>query len=178
MSEELRNSTGAINSVSNITKHKKELLEFLGDSRDILSTSDEDVEDVSMFALERHLEDFLVKNWDNTILARDYDIYEDDEVFGQQFQTDTGPIDILAISKDHKELLVIELKKGKASDTVVGQVQRYMGYIKSEFLESDQTVKGIIIALEDDLSIKRALSVANDIKFYRYKVNFELLEVT
>lgn len=178
MSEELRNSTGAINSVSNITKHKKELLEFLGDSRDILSTSDEDVEDVSMFALERHLEDFLVKNWDNTILAKDYDIYEDDEVFGQQFQTDTGPIDILAISKDHKELLVIELKKGKASDTVVGQVQRYMGYIKSEFLESDQTVKGIIIALEDDLSIKRALSVANDIKFYRYKVNFELLEVS
>ena len=178
MSEELKNSTGAINSVSNITKHRKELLEFLGGSKEILSTSDEDVEDVSMFALERHLEDFLVKNWDNTILAKDYDIYEDDEVFGQQFQTDTGPIDILAISKDHKELLVIELKKGKASDTVVGQVQRYMGYIKSDFLEPDQNVKGIIIALEDDLSIKRALSVANDIKFYRYKVNFELQEVS
>lgn len=178
MSEELKNSTGAINSVSNITKHRKELLEFLGGSQEVLSTSDEDVEDVSMFALERHLEDFLVKNWENTILAKDYDIYEDDEVFGQQFQTDTGPIDILAISKDHKELLVIELKKGKASDTVVGQVQRYMGYIKSDFLEPDQNVKGIIIALEDDLSIKRALSVANDIKFYRYKVNFELQEVS
>ena len=178
MSEELKSSTGAINSVSNITKHRKELLEFLGGPKDVLSTSDEDVEDVSMFALERHLEDFLVKNWDNTILAKDYDIYEDDEVFGQQFQTDTGPIDILAISKDHKELLVIELKKGKASDTVVGQVQRYMGYIKSDFLEPDQNVKGIIIALEDDLSIKRALSVANDIKFYRYKVNFELQEVS
>lgn len=178
MSEELKNSTGAINSVSNITKHRKELLEFLGGSKEVLSTSEEDVEDVSMFALERHLEDFLVKNWDNTILAKEYDIYEDDEVFGQQFQTDTGPIDILAISKDHKELLVIELKKGKASDKVVGQVQRYMGYIKSDFLESDQNVKGIIIALEDDLSIKRALSVANDIKFYRYKVNFELQEVS
>ena len=103
------------------------------------------------------------------------DIYEDDEVFGQQFNTDTGPIDILAISKDRKELLVIELKKGKASDTVVGQVQRYMGYIKDEFLEGDQTVKGVIIALEDDLRIKRALSVTSDIAFYRYKVSFQLI---
>ena len=96
-------------------------------------------------------------------------------VFGQQFQTDTVPIDILAISKDKKELLVIELKKGKASDTVVGQIQRYMGYIKNEFLEEGQTVKGVIIALEDSIKIQRALSVTKDIDFYRYKVNFELI---
>ena len=69
-------------------------------------------------------------------------------------------------SKDKKELLVIELKKGKASDAVVGQIQRYMGYINSEFLEEGQVVKGAIIALEDDLRIKRALSVTKDIDFY------------
>ena len=78
-------------------------------------------------------------------------------------------------SKDKKELLVIELKKGKASDAVVGQIQRYMGYINSEFLEEGQVVKGAIIALEDDLRIKRALSVTKDIDFYRYKVHFELI---
>ena len=94
---------------------------------------------------------------------------------GQQFPTDTGRIDILAISKDKKELLVIELKKGRASDSVVGQIQRYMGYIKSEFLETDQKVRGIIIALEEDLKLKRALSVTTDIEFYRYKINFELI---
>jgi len=37
-------------------------------------------------------------------------------------------IDILAVSKDQKELLVVELKKGRASDVVVGQIQRYMGF--------------------------------------------------
>lgn len=50
-----------------------------------------------------------------------------------------------------------------------------MGYIKDEFLESEQTVKGVIIALEDDLRIKRALSVTSGIDFYRYKVSFELI---
>jgi len=175
MSDDLRNSTGAINSVSNITKHSVELETFIGENMNTLISNNEDVEDASMFALERHLEEFLIENWENTELSKNYDIYQDEEVFGEQFQTDTGPIDILAISKDKKELLVIELKKGKASDAVVGQIQRYMGYINSEFLEEGQVVKGAIIALEDDLRIKRALSVTKDIDFYRYKVHFELI---
>ena len=175
MSEELRNSTGAINSVSKITKYSSELNDFIDNAGISIVSNNEEIEDASMFALERHLEDFLVENWNNTELSKNYNIYEDDEVFGQQFQTDTGPIDILAISKDKKELLVIELKKGKASDTVVGQIQRYMGYIKNEFLEEGQTVKGVIIALEDSIKIQRALSVTKDIEFYRYKVNFELI---
>ena len=175
MSDDLRNSTGAINSVSNITKHSVELETFIGENMNTLISNNEDVEDASMFALERHLEEFLIENWENTELSKNYDIYQDEEVFGEQFQTDTGPIDILAISKDKKELLVIELKKGKASDAVVGQIQRYMGYINSEFLEEGQVVKGAIIALEDDLRIKRALSVTKGIHFYRYKVHFELI---
>jgi len=61
-----------------------------------------------------------------------------------------------------KELLVVELKKGRARDSVVGQIQRYMGYIKDEIVESDQIVKGVIVAFEDDQRIKRALSVTND----------------
>lgn len=95
---------------------------------------------------------------------------------GKQYPSDTGPIDILAISKDKKELLVIELKKGRASDAVVGQIQRYMGYVLEELVEENQTVKGVIIAQEDDLRIKRALSVTNNISFYRYQVSFKLFK--
>ena len=103
---------------------------------------------------------------------------EDGEVIAQQFPTDTGPIDILAISKDKKELLVIELKRGRASDRVVGQIQRYMGYVISDVAEADQTVKGAIVALNDDLKIRRALSVTNNIEFFKYKVDFELSRIT
>lgn len=71
---------------------------------------------------------------------------------------------------------MVELKKGRVSDNVVGQIQRYMGYVKEELAESHQNVKGIIIGLEDDIRIKRALSVTSNIEFYRYKVNFNLFK--
>ncbi len=178
MSIELRNSTGSIGTVSNITKYAEEIETLMtGHALPALVATDENVEDPSVFALEKYLEEFLVSNWQQTELGRNYDIYEEDgEVLGQQFPSDTGPIDILAISRDKKELLVIELKKGRASDVVVGQIQRYMGYVLEELAESDQLVKGIIIALDDDLRIRRALKVAQGIEFYRYQVSFKLLK--
>ena len=66
------------------------------------------------------------------------------------------------------------MKKGRASDNVVGQIQRYMGYVKDELAEENQIVKGAIIALDDDLRIKRALSVTSNIDFYRYEISFKL----
>ena len=85
-------------------------------------------------------------------------------------------MDVLAISKDKSELLVVELQKGRASDVVVGQIQRYMGFAQYELAEVNQTVKGVIIGLESDLRLRRALSVIPNIKFYRYEVNFKLRE--
>ena len=38
--------------------------------------------------------------------------------------------------------------------------------------------KFIIIAFEDDQRIRRALSVTNNIEFYRYRINFSLKKVT
>lgn len=83
-------------------------------------------------------------------------------------------MDILAIRKDGKELLVVELKKSRASDAVVGQVLRYMGFVADELAEEGQTVRGAIIALEDDQKIRRALVVTPNIAFYRYQISFKL----
>ena len=38
----------------------------------------------------------------------------------------------------------------------------------------NQKSRGIIIALDEDKRIKRALSITNNISFYRYRINFEL----
>ena len=51
-----------------------------------------------------------------------------------------------------------------------------MGYIKNNLANENQTVKGIIIALDDDLSIQNALSVTTNIEFYKYKISFELIQ--
>jgi len=178
MSQSLRYSTGAIGTVSNITKYTEEIEKLISRDRPpTITSTDETIENPSTFALEMHLEEFLVKNWHHTELSKKYDILEEDgELVGQQYPSDTGPIDILAVSKNKKELLVVELKKGRVSDVVIGQIQRYMGYVKEELAEKNQTVRGVIIALEDDVRLRRALSVTQTIDFYTYKVSFKLIK--
>jgi restriction system protein len=178
MSEGLRNSAGATGAVCDMSRagHAEEIVRHIGGTaKPVIVSTDSTVEDPSMFAMEKHLEDFLVKNWSQSELGQDFDIYEEEgETVGQQYETDTGPLDILAISKDKTKLLVVELKRGRASDVVVGQILRYMGYVKDELAEENQEVVGIIIALEDDQRIRRALSMTPGIDFYRYQISFKL----
>ncbi len=177
MSEGLRHSTGSIGTVSTITAHAAELEKLIGGATaPRLVSTDETVENPTAFALEEHLEDFLVLNWAQTELAREFDIYEEDGEKAQQYQTDTGPLDILAISKDRKRLMVVELKKGRASDVVVGQTLRYMSFVQEMLAEENQTVHGAIIALEDDTRIRRALKMVPNIAFYRYQISFKLVK--
>ena len=64
----------------------------------------------------------------------------------------------------------------RVSDNVVGQIQRYMGYVKDELIEEGQNVKGVIIGFDDDIKLQRALSVTTNIEFYKYKADFKLYQ--
>ena len=147
-----------------------------GDKPKLRVVGDDLVENPLMFAMEAHLEDFLVRNWSQTQLGREYDIVEEDGVqIGQQFLTDTGPIDILAVKKDGSGYLVVELKRGRASDSVVGQILRYLSYVQESLAEDGQEVRGAIIALDDDPRLRRSLDIVADrVEFFRYRVDFSL----
>lgn len=181
MSEALQNSTGSIGTVSEISGYHTEIEKLLGDvtaqARPSIVAGDPDIEDPVAFAVEKHLEAFLVANWNQTLLGKDYAIFEEDgEPVGQQYATDAGPIDVLAVSKDKRRLLVVELKRGRASDVVVGQLLRYMGFVREQIAEDDQVVEGVIIALDDDQKLRWALVAVPSISFYRYQVSFRLLK--
>lgn len=179
MSDLLSSSINSRGPVVNLSEYADEIENLIeGIQPPVIFVNDAEVEDAAAFAMEKHLEDFMVENWRKTPFGCDYDIFaEDGEPVGQQFPSDTGAIDLFAVSKDKQTLLVIELKKGRASDVVVGQILRYMGYVKSELAEPNQDVKGVIIAMEDDVRLQRALSMVNDIDFYRYEVSFKLKKV-
>lgn len=179
MSEALKNSAGSIGTISSLASHANELEAFISEGKGLLSiiASDPVVEDLFAFAMEKHLESFLIANWQQTELANDFAIFEEDgELKGQQYNTDAGIIDVLAVSKDGKRLLVVELKRGRATDVVVGQILRYMGYVKEQIAESDQIVEGVIIALEDDPKLRWALISVPAISFYRYLISFKLVK--
>ena len=178
----LRRSLGSQLTAINVTKYAQEIEELISNTSSTTPIpKDITIEDPLAFALEEHLELFLIKNWKRTELSKNWDLLpertEKGETVSRQFPTDTGYIDILAISKDKKEFLVVELKKGRASDSVVGQILSYMGDILQEIAEEGQEVKGCIIAFEDDLKIRRALEVSPRIDFYLYEIDFRLKKV-
>jgi restriction system protein len=173
MSEALKHAAGSIGTVQLISGFDSELDQLIAGDAEVVTVNNVDVENPVSFVLEKHLEDFLVGNWKNTAIGQELDIYaEDGEIVGQQYPSDTGPIDILAVSKDGTELVVIELKRGRVSDVVVGQILRYMGYVKE--LDPTKTVRGIIIGSDDDLRLRRALAMTPTIEYYRYEVDFRL----
>lgn len=179
ISKPLANSIGSIMTAFNVTKHQKELEGLMGgeDSKAV-TASDETVESIEDFGIESHLEDFLIHNWGKTELGKDYDIYEEDgEQIGQQYVTEIGRIDILAKSKRGKEWLIVELKKGRSSDVVIGQLLRYMGYVKQNLAEAGEEVTGMIVAGEDDERLRYALSVTRDVRYMVYRVHFRLEEM-
>ena len=130
------------------------------------------------FAMETHLEDFLVKNWEHTELGRKYELIEEGgDLVSQQYRTDVGVIDLLVRDKETKQYVVIELKKGHTSDATVGQVARYMGWVRRE-RANGHDVKGIIIARSNDPKIQYALQEMRNVELFVYKVNFVLEKPT
>lgn len=126
-----------------------------------------------LFYMEKQLEDFLIQNWDNTELGKMYDLIIDDgDLISQQFRTDIGLIDILAKDKKTNDFVVIELKKNQTSDDTVGQIARYMGWIKEN--KKVDNVKGVIIAGQFDKKLEYAISIVPNIDIYIYEVDFKL----
>ena len=178
MTKALQNSIGSIGTVSECTNFADEIDGLIQGKSVATEEVDNEllVDPPTIFAMEKYLEEFLFSNWPNTELGKKYDLYSNEETSGRQVSTDAGIIDLLAISKDQNEYLVIELKRGRASDEVVGQVTRYMGYMQT-VASPGQKVKGLIIALEDDSRIQHSLRVVPNVEFYKYEIDFRLKKI-
>ena len=130
----------------------------------------------SAFRLEKHLEDFIIANFDRVFGGNLLYFRDEENRGGQQYPTDIGPIDILAREPATNAYVVIELKRDKSSDQAVGQTLRYMGWVKEHLCKGGEEVKGLIICQEADERLEYALSVTPNIKHQFYKVNFQLEE--
>lgn len=98
--------------------------------------------------LEENLEDFTVDQINQ--------LEEGLKVIGRQVETNAGRIDILCQDKDDN-FVVVELKRGRISDQVVGQLSRYMGWVTENKTHDLKKVRGIIVASEADRNLDYAL---------------------
>jgi len=129
----------------------------------------------SSFAPEMHLEEFLVANFDK-VFGGTLSLILEDELKGRQYPTDIGIIDLLARDPSSNSYVVIELKRNRASDRVVGQILRYMGWVKEFLCQEGEGVRGIIICKDPDEKLDYALSMTPSIEVKYYRVDFQLLE--
>ena len=137
-------------------------------------TTTKDIESQSEFALESHLEEFIYQNWENIDWDSSLEVYQTDEIDGRQYPAGTWSIDFLAQDKENNDMVVIELKRGKTSDATVGQILRYINWVKKNLAEEGQNVRGIIIANSVDEALKYAVMGNSDIDVKTYKVDFKL----
>ena len=134
------------------------------------------------FALEKYLEDFIVNNF-NKIFKDSIKLWYDEEgILGQQYPLiddkaqNIGKIDILARNIEENSYIVIELKKGRSSDKVVGQIMRYMGWVQEHLCNEGDSVKGMIICKEKDKKLEYALKTINNIELKFFQIDFKLID--
>jgi len=81
-----------------------------------------------------------------------------------QQQFDMGPgvgrSDLICLDESG-DLVVIELKRGMTSDETIGQVLRYVGWVRENIAAEGQNVHGWIIAGDYDEHLRLAASAAN-----------------
>lgn len=134
---------------------------------------EEEVSTIEMVpCMEGLLEDFLEKNLE--YIENGLNLYHDEDgVPGRQYSTDVGPIDLLCRDMEGN-FVILEIKKERGSDRTIGQITRYMGWVK-EKLANNKDVRGIIIAHEKDRKLEYSLSVLNNIEVKYYRILLEFI---
>jgi RecB family endonuclease NucS len=113
-------------------------------------------------------------NWDNINFGSTLARYKADDQSGRQFPAGPWSIDFLCIDKGTGDLVVIELKRGKSSDSTVGQVLRYISWVMENIASPGQKVRGIIVAKEVDDALRYAVKGLEMVDVLTYRVDFKL----
>ncbi len=146
---------------------------------DIEEESQFDTDQLTLdFAQEKLLQEFLVKRWNDIpeFRERDLQIFRGANI-GVEYNTETaGRIDILAEDRNSRDLTVIELKRGLGGERHLGQLLRYMGWVRTKLSEG-KNVFGLLIASKFKESVQYAIQELQTVSLMEYELKFRLLPI-
>ncbi len=121
---------------------------------------------ITSVGLEKDLRDYLAEN--PNLIENGLSL------IGKEYPIEgAGRADLVCQDK-RENYVVIETKKGRESDKVVGQILRYIGGLKKE---GKKRTRGIIIVNEPDEKLDFAIEAVKDfIKLKYYKVRFDITD--
>jgi endonuclease len=126
------------------------------------------------FAAESHLRDYLAKNLGQ--IEPGLSLYHgEDDVVGVEYSVAVGIIDLLAVDRNGG-LVVIELKVGKAADSVVAQALRYRNWVKRN-MSSGRPVRAFVIAETITDKVRYSVEGLTGFTVFEYEMQFRVHEV-
>ena len=141
---------------------------------DVDESTDSTPEASSEFAYEHDLRDYLARNLH--IIEPSLRLYSEEGITGVEFPVGGRYVDILAVDGSGN-YVVIELKVSKGYDRVIGQLLRYVSWIKKNHAEPGQQVRGIIIAKKISEDLRLACSELPSVSLYEYALSVEVKQV-
>lgn len=146
-----------------------------------LDTPDEEelvsdkVEGTGEFAYEHDLRDYLARNLQ--LIEPGLSLYRDEDITGVEYPVGGRFIDLLATDSEGN-YVVIELKVSKGYDRVVGQLLRYVNWIRLNLAENGEKVRGIIIAKKISNDLTLACSELSHVSLIEYELAVKLKTVS
>jgi hypothetical protein len=124
-------------------------------------------------SFEKDLEEHIAKNLNQ--IEQGLSLYKKGKKTGRQFAIDFGFIDLLTKDKNG-DFVVIELKVGKATYEVIGQILSYIGWVRQNLAKNGK-VRGIIIADDFHERVRFAAQEIPNLLQKQYEVSFAFKEI-
>lgn len=103
-------------------------------------------------------------------------LYTEEGITGVEFPVGGRFVDILAVDQTGA-YVVIELKVSKGYDRVVGQLLRYINWIRLHHADPGQSVRGIIVAKSISEDLRLACAELSNISLYDYALSVSVTRV-
>lgn len=151
----------------------KPLVAAHGEEPETTLDADETNEGSHEFAFERDLRNYLSKNLAS--IEQGLRVYQDEDFSGIEFPVGGRFIDILAVDANG-DYVVVELKVSQGHERVIGQILRYMAWVKKH-IASGGNVRGIIVANEVSEDLQLAASLVPGLQLFEYAISMKLTPV-
>jgi len=129
---------------------------------------------------ERAIEEYIAENWSQTPFAAmgiALAARERHGMAGRQQFTPVNSIDLLGYRARRREWWIIELKRGRAADAVVGQVSRYLGWVAEERGPRGESAVGAVLAGGADTKLRYAVRANPRLSLWTYDASFRITRV-
>ncbi len=96
-----------------------------------------------------------------------------DGLYGRQYPIPgVGRIDLLAEDVSTGDLVVIELKRDETDDQVIGQISRYVSWVREHLAPKGKNVNGVICVKQATRKLMLAVRNIAGVEVYEYDLSF------